>query len=115
MTRNYIQGKFVPRNPEKYQGDVTAIFARSSWERRLMIHLDTDPSILKWTSETVIVPYFSKVDNKWHRYFVDFAVQYRTKSGEIKRSLVEVKPLAQTQPGSVLWGSRADTLGAIRL
>jgi hypothetical protein len=29
MARNYIQGKWVPSNPEKYKGDISNIVYRS--------------------------------------------------------------------------------------
>lgn len=62
-----------------------------------MLWFDENPSILKWSSEELVVPYMSPVDGRPHRYFVDFVVEYKTKSGEMKRAAVEVKPHAQTQ------------------
>jgi hypothetical protein len=98
MARNYLQGKFIPKRPDKYVGDPTNIFFRSSWERKCMIRFDTDPSILKWGSEEVVVPYVNQVDNRKHRYFPDFVIQYKTKLGEVKHAMIEVKPKAQTRP-----------------
>lgn len=94
--RSYDQGKFLPKNPEKYAGDLNSIFYRSSWEKRLMIWMDRNPSILKWASEEIVIPYISPVDNRVHRYFPDFVVLYRHKDGSKKRMLIEVKPHAQT-------------------
>lgn len=94
----YSQGKFVPRNPDKYVGDVSNIVYRSSWEKKCMIYFDNNPGILKWSSEETIVPYISPVDGRPHRYFIDFTVMFKTKSGEIKRAIVEIKPKAQTVP-----------------
>ena len=101
MARNYIQGSFKPKFPEKYAGDVNNIFFRSSWEKKVMLWCDNNPSILKWTSEEVVIPYLSPVDNKMHRYFVDFMIKVRDKSGLINNYLVEVKPEAQTKPPKV--------------
>ena len=98
MESKYHQGRYVPRNPDKYAGDVGNIKFRSSWERKAMIFFDTNPGIIKWGSEEIIIPYVSPVDNRVHRYFTDMVVMYRTKTGEVKRALVEIKPLAQTQP-----------------
>lgn len=97
MAREYHQGKFVPRHPEKYAGDKTNIHFRSSWERKVMNWLDLSSQVLAWNSEEVIVPYYSPVDRKWHRYFVDFAAKIQTNSGKIEKVLIEVKPFAQTQ------------------
>lgn len=59
---------------------------------------DKNPSVLKWSSEEVIIPYFSKVDNSMHRYFVDFAILVQKKDGSTKRYLIEIKPKIQTVP-----------------
>lgn len=98
MPRSYHQGKFTPKFPEKYIGDVTNIVYRSSWERRIMNFFDNTPSIIKWNSESIVIPYISPVDMKQHRYFVDFGVIYKTKTGEIKKALVEIKPHSQRKP-----------------
>lgn len=94
----YLQGTFIPSNPNKYVGDVNNIRYRSGWEKRAMVWFDTQPSILKWGSEEVIVPYISPADNKVHRYFPDFLIQYQTRAGDIKKMLVEIKPAAQCVP-----------------
>lgn len=84
-------GRYVPKNPKKYLGDPTRIFYRSLWERRVMLHLDDNPSVLEWSSEEIVIPYLSPVDNKYHRYFPDFFV--RTTSGAF---ILEVKPHSQS-------------------
>jgi hypothetical protein len=94
--RKTYKGKYKPIHPEKYIGDVDNIVFRSLWERKLMIKCDTNPNILYWGSEVVAIPYFSRVDSKQRRYFVDFIVKYRTKTGEIKTDLIEVKPYKET-------------------
>jgi hypothetical protein len=99
MAKSYpTPTKFIPTNPGKYVGDATNIISRSSWERKVMKFFDTSPSILRWSSEETIIPYFSPVDKKNHRYFLDFTVMYKTRTGEIKRAIVEVKPEVQTLP-----------------
>ena len=98
MARKYHQGIFRPKHPEKYVGDANNIFYRSSWELKFMKWADTNPSVLNWNSEEMVVPYLSPVDNAMHRYFVDFIVRVKTISGEIKNYAVEIKPEAQTKP-----------------
>ena len=90
--------KWRPKHPEKYVGDVNNIIARSSWEVKFMNYCDTHPEILKYTSEELVIPYLSPVDNAVHRYFVDFLILVKTQSGELKRYAVEVKPYEQTLP-----------------
>lgn len=93
----FIKSIYNPKNPEKYIGTMP-IICRSSWERRVCIYLDKNPSILQWASESVVIPYLSPIDSKIHRYFVDFAIKYKTRSGEIKKALIEVKPESQCNP-----------------
>ena len=90
-------GKFSPRNVKKYKGDYKNIFYRSSWECKYMAFLDSDPRIIEWSSEEVIIPYRSPVDNRVHRYFVDFYVKMQTVHG-VKVYLVEIKPKKQSRP-----------------
>jgi hypothetical protein len=94
---DYKQGFFKPLNPKKYIGDPTNIVYRSGWEKRVMEWADTNSGVLHWASEEVVIPYISPVDNKVHRYFVDFYVEAVGRDGETKVMLLEVKPKAQTQ------------------
>jgi hypothetical protein len=45
-----LKGKFKPKNPQKYKGNVTNIIYRSSWELRLMSYLDNHKNIISWGS-----------------------------------------------------------------
>ena len=92
------KGKFKPKNRAKYKGDHTAITYRSLWELRFMRYLDTTPSVLKWSSEEIVIPYRSPIDGRRHRYFPDFWVKVKTSEGVVKESLIEVKPKAQCSP-----------------
>lgn len=98
MARKYIQGKFIPKNPEKYRGDVNNIIYRSSWERRFLMWCDSNSNILEYSSEEIVIPYICETDQKWHRYFVDAHIKVRSADGKTKTFLVEIKPFAQTQP-----------------
>lgn len=94
------KGKFKPKNPKKYKGDPTEIVYRSSWELQYMMQLDSDPSIIEWSSEELSINYKSPKDNRAHRYFPDFLVKKKTDKGVIE-FLVEIKPKAQTMPPKV--------------
>jgi hypothetical protein len=63
-----------------------------------MVYLDNNPSILKWSSEEIIIPYVSPLDNRVHRYFPDFYMKYKTKANLIVEELIEVKPFSQCSP-----------------
>jgi hypothetical protein len=63
-----------------------------------MQSLDENINIVRWASEEIVIPYISPIDNRPHRYFVDFYVEAKLADGSIKKMLLEVKPAAQTQP-----------------
>ena len=98
---NYYQGRFKPRNPEKYKGDPTNIIYRSGWELKLMSYLDKHPHVIKWNSEEIVIPYRSPIDGKMHRYFPDFYVEQINRQKKKEKVLIEVKPYAQTKPPKV--------------
>ena len=89
--------KFRPSNPSKYVGDVNNIMMRSSWEKRFAMWCDTQPGILKWGSEIRAIPYYSIVDKRMRRYYVDFWILVKNKNGEVKKYIVEIKPRAQVE------------------
>ncbi len=74
-------------------GNPTNIIYRSLMERRFMEWCDSNDKCYKWSSEEVVIPYISPIDNKQHRYFPDFLIQ--TPKGWF---LIEVKPLTQSRP-----------------
>lgn len=71
-----------------------------------MVKLDSRPDVIAWSSEEVIIPYVCRTDGKTHRYYMDFWVKIKTKSGEIKESLIEVKPYNQTIKPEYKGGSK---------
>jgi len=84
------------KNIKKYVGDPDKIICRSSWERKVCKYLDENENVLKWASEELHIPYFSPVDKKWHKYYPDFLAEIKDNSGDIKKYIIEVKPLKQT-------------------
>ena len=87
-------GNFVPKNQDKYTGNVSTIIYRSLWEFKLMKYLDAHDEIVRWASEEIVIPYRSPIDRRMHRYFPDFWVE--KKSGE--QLVIEVKPKQQLKP-----------------
>ena len=88
------KGKFTPKNPDKYVGDVKNITYRSLWERGTFQYLDTSSAIKLWNSEEIVIPYVCQTDNKVHRYYMD--LWFKTANGDTY--IVEIKPKGQTQP-----------------
>lgn len=98
MYKETYKGRFRPTNPKKYKGDLSEIVYRSSWELKFMKWCDSNDSVLEWGSEITVIPYRSPVDNKIHRYFVDFYIKVKDRSGNIKKYLIEIKPEKLTKP-----------------
>lgn len=108
MTKTH-KGFFKPKNPQKYKGDPTNIFFRSSWERKVMYYLDQNTNVISWLCDGlgadcsptfrsgIAIPYISPVDNKVHRYFPDFIAEIKTETG-IRTYVLEVKPYKETVP-----------------
>jgi hypothetical protein len=94
--RKSYKGRYRPKNKNKYKGNPANVIYRSLWERRFMVYCDTNPAILEWGSEELIIPYKSPLDSKIHRYFPDFYIKYKDKEGKLRKLIVEVKPKKYT-------------------
>ena len=90
-------GKYTPKNPQKYVGNIHNIVYRSSLERLFMIWCDSNSQVLLWNSESMVIKYVSPLDEKPHRYFVDFLIKIKNKEGKEKVYLIEVKPMQFTK------------------
>jgi hypothetical protein len=96
LNRNtkYHQGIFKPKNPDKYIG-FQPPFYRSSIEAKFMKFCDDNSNVLKWSSETITVPYFDKVKNKNRTYYVDNYVEIM-EGNVLKKYLIELKDHKET-------------------
>lgn len=92
----HYQGYYIVQNPEKYIGDVTKVIYRSSWEKKFASYCDLNSCVLKWSSETIVIPYFDPFKNEMKPYNVDFYMKVSEKDS-FKEFLVEIKPLRQLQ------------------
>lgn len=92
MARNYNKGRYFPRFPEKYKGNINTIEYRSSWERKVMNWCDKNKFVVEWSSEEIVIPYICRTDNLQHRYYMDLYIKFR--NGE--KRLIEIKPFQQT-------------------
>lgn len=92
---SFSQGFFKPLHPEKYVGDVNRIRYMSSWELVADKFFDNNPNVLRWSSETIAIPYIKPTDKKIHRYFPDYWIEYKDKTGKVIHEIVEIKPYDQ--------------------
>lgn len=91
----FAQGKFTPKFPEKYIGTKSPTY-RSSWEFYFMKFCDEHPSVAKWASESIRIPYRNPLTGKHTIYVPDFFIAYADKGGKQRVELIEVKPANQT-------------------
>ena len=91
------KGIYTPRNPGKYVGDATTIRYMSSWELSVHQFFDNNPNVLRWSSEEIAIPYVKPTDGRVHRYFPDYWIEFKDRSGNVIQEIIEVKPDAQTR------------------
>lgn len=91
----YKQGIYKPTNLQKYKGVKNPRYL-SSWELKFFRWCDQNPSIVEWSSESVIIPYINPIDRKAHRYMVDNKIIVKEGDRLIKY-LIEIKPKKQTR------------------
>lgn len=96
----FAQGKFVCKNPGKYVGTKKPTY-RSSWEFAFMRFCDESPSISKWASESIKIPYKHPLNGKFSVYVPDFFIAYVDKNGRQHADVIEIKPENQTKMESV--------------
>lgn len=87
-------GIYQPLQIEKYLGAKFPVY-RSSYERAFFRFCDSNPNVLRWGSENIVIPYLNPIDKKIHRYVVDNFVLLREKE-QIHKYVVEIKPRNQT-------------------
>lgn len=91
----YVQGIFTAQHKDKYKGKFPIVY-RSSLELKVMRWFDSNPNVITWGSESIVIPYQSPMDGRIHRYFVDLVAALKEKDGNIKKLLIEIKPYKQT-------------------
>ena len=57
---------------------------------------DLNPNIIQWGSEEIVIPYLKPTDKKIHKYIPDFWIKVKNKHGDVKKFLIEIKPLKET-------------------
>ena len=98
---SFYQSVYRIKNLDKYIGSIDTKtwqltqrppHTRSSWEYRVCTWCDSNVNVLKWGFECVLIPYIG-MDNRRHKYIVDFYVEVKKRDGSIGKQLWEVKPL----------------------
>lgn len=90
----FHQGIVDPRRCHKYFAsckDEPIIF-RSGLEYQFIQFCENSPTVAKWASEVLKIPYFSRLDNKECNYYPDYVIE----NSKGVRCVVELKPYSQT-------------------
>lgn len=94
-------GIYTPKNIEKYIGKQLPRY-RSSWELKAFISLDNNEKVLKWGSESIIIPYIDSTrNNSTHRYIVDLFFEVQDINNNLHKWLIEIKPYNQSVPPKI--------------
>ena len=91
----FANGLYTIMNPQKYIGNGRPRY-RSGWEHAFMRFCDMNEHIIKWSSESVRIPYFNPVKGQRTTYVPDFLIQYRNKNSQVVTELIEIKPKGQS-------------------
>jgi len=91
----FHQGYYKTIHTEKYIGKELPIF-RSGIEREFFIFLDKNPNVLRWSSESIVIPYFDAVKLKNRKYYIDNYVEIK-EGNIIKKYLIELKDHKETK------------------
>ena len=103
------QGYYKVQNPHKYIGDPNLVVYRSSWEYSFCRWCDFSPSIIRWSSEPIKIPYYDRVSKleeckrqgldpnnpkNWvvKNYNTDFWIEIDKGDGETQKMFIEIKP-----------------------
>jgi len=104
-----LQGYAKIQNKDKYIGDPGLIIYRSSWEFAFIKYLDMSPSVKRWSSEPISIPYYDRVSkleecaklgldpnnpSNWEvkNYNTDFWYEVDNGRDKLEKIFVEIKP-----------------------
>ena len=90
----YKQGIIDPKNCKKYYNTCKddPIIYRSGLELQFINYCEQNPKIVKWASEPIKIPYFSRMLKREQNYYPDYIIE----NSDGVRCIVEIKPHNQT-------------------
>lgn len=96
----YHQGIIDPKDMKKYYSACMSdpIIYRSGLELDFINYCENNSGIIKWASEPVKIPYYSRLKQKESNYYPDYIIE--NKDGV--RCIVEIKPYNQTVKPSAM-------------
>lgn len=95
-SKNFTQGYYKPKNPEKYVGNLKNIIYRSGMELKFCQLMDSSKRIIRWVSEPDTSPfpikYHNPIKNNICNYYPDYLIEAIQQNGSTKTMVIEVKP-----------------------
>ena len=97
--KRYTQGYYIVQNLDKFIGDPSKVFYRSSWEKAFCVYADLNERVKKWGLENVVIPY-QDANGRIHRYIPDFYMEvvYPNQPDRLDKIVVEIKPREEITP-----------------
>jgi len=100
------------KHPEKYVNvGNKPLVARSGLEMKCFSKIDQLTSVVKWSSENVVIPYqkpiflnetdSSVIGTDQHKYYIDLWVCWKSETGGVVEMLVEIKPKSMCHPPKI--------------
>jgi len=106
------QGYYNIEHKDKYIGDVSQVIYRSSWEYAFCKWLDASPSVIRWSSEPISIPYYDRVSKlaecaklgldpnnptNWEvrNYNTDFWYEVNKGDSQTDKIFAEIKPASK--------------------
>lgn len=100
---------YTPMNEEKYM-DKDPIICKSSWETKFCEFCDHATNVIKWSSESLQIPYYDNIKKKNRRYFPDFIMTVKETDGKIQTYVIEIKPYKETIPPIIHGNKKGKTV-----
>ena len=107
--QGFLHEVYNLRSPQKYIGNPHLIIYRSGWELSFCRWCDSSPSIIRWSSEPIKIPYYDRVSKleeckrqgldpnnpkNWviKHYNTDFWIEVDKGEGVTQKMFIEIKP-----------------------
>jgi len=90
------KGTYKPLHPAKYIGSKYPVY-KSSWEEKMMLFLDMNPSVVKWGYECMGITYMDPTQGGKKAQYLPDMIAYMTREGkeEPQGFMIEVKPYSK--------------------
>lgn len=99
---SYYHQTILDPNKFKKCAEKDPVILRSGLEMKFCQYLENQSSIKKWVSESLAIPYYSRLDKKQANYYPDFIIE----NIDGHQTIVEIKPYTQTKkpkPTDSVW------------